>query len=131
MTDDDLDFRKPVKKATGKESEDVKPGIRMPTPTIRTQLTCNSVSVVSFVRFQHRLGWVRGMDVYWHIQLLGFLENRPELLIIIELSVEMIVDEGTEEAELYTTIELPRSCFRVFHRQGSKAGQTVRVLGDC
>lgn len=107
VTNHDFQFGILFKQATSKKPENVQPSFRMPSPPERTQSQRNTFVIVPLVMPQVLFRGKGRVNVDRNIQFPSLLKDRSEPLIVVELSLVMVVDQGSyEPVVLHATVQL-------------------------
>src|SRR5499427_10966862 len=130
MPKDDLHARVCVEDAAEHQPDTVGGGLHGKTPRGREQR--REVLYIVFVISLNdgAMGYGR-VYVQWHVQGLGPLKNRPELLVIEEHTVGQPVYHGAFEPQRGDCpLQLISCSLGVGCRQRRKPGESIRVCGD-
>ena len=72
------------------------------------------------------------MEIDGNIKFLGSRKEGPVVLVVVEMALVVIVDQGPDEAELlHTSRQLIRSGCRIYHGDGRLATKPRRMLLNC
>ncbi len=103
MPDEDLELREAVEESRGEETKDVQSRLRKPAPTVRAECSSYVLGIVSLVVLEHGIRSECWMQINGNVQLLRFLKHGPEMLVVVETAIEMVIDQCSYETEFLDT----------------------------